>query len=225
METNKKVQVIMLPASKSHLWNNISYNNGKIIDQSLFYNSNEIKEIINYKGLQIKPQHLYILSNDEIKEGDWCVKMSTNSVLFVDCEDNEKLANELSFNYKKIIATTDNFLGYVHQGAMSQRFFTLPQPSQGFIEKYVKMYTQGNPITEVLVEYQNRYEGETGPTRFLGCFPRINPKDNTITIHPVKDSWSREEVIELLREVHYLEKGFSKSQTKAILDKWIKENL
>ena len=29
---------------------------------------------------------------------------------------------------------------------------------------------------------------------------KINPKDNTITIKPIKDSWNREEVVSLIKD-------------------------
>jgi len=96
--------------------------------------------------------------------------------------------------YREVLATVDSSLG-------------LPQPSQGFIEKYVKMYNQGNPITEVLVEFDNKkycgvkqYKGNrlifdnTSPNPNYGKI-KVNPKDNTITIYPIKDNWSREELL------------------------------
>lgn len=51
---------------------------------------------------------------------------------------------------------------------------------------------------------------------------KINPKDNTITIHPIEKYLI---TLEQLREVHYLEKAFNKTASNEILDKWIEKNL
>jgi hypothetical protein len=49
---------------------------------------------------------------------------------------------------------------------------------------------------------------------------KVNPKDNTITITKVKDSWSKEEVIKLITKA-IDECDGSNLQSK----KWIEENL
>ena len=57
---------------------------------------------------------------------------------------------------------------------------------------------------------------------------KINPKDNTITIKKVKDSWNREEVVQLLidccAEISSIH-GKLKGKEPADLYKWIEENL
>jgi len=52
--------------------------------------------------------------------------------------------------------------------------------------------------------------------------PRVNPKDNTITIHPIKDSWTKEEIIKIFKPL--LTKGYI-SFLESEFDKWIEENL
>lgn len=59
---------------------------------------------------------------------------------------------------------------------------------------------------------------------------KINPKDNTITIKKVKDSYSREEVIELLKlfnddfgKLSLI--GDFKHKDIPKINKWIEENL
>ena len=105
----------------------------------------------------------------------------------------------------------------------------LPQPSQSFLEKYVKAYNEGKPITKVMVEYCYSYRKNSDGNN-IG-FPvheptilKINSKDNTITIKPIKDSWTREEVKQLIY----------KFATKCLNEKfdictqttqWIEENL
>ena len=76
---------------------------------------------------------------------------------------------------------------------------TLPQPSEGFLNKFVEEYNIGNIITEVLVEYVEtdqvvkRFEGDEGYDSSMTTL-KVNPKDNTITIKKAKDSWTREEM-------------------------------
>lgn len=68
---------------------------------------------------------------------------------------------------------------------------------------------------------------ETNEKRFR---PVINPKDNTITIKKLKDSWDREEVIELLNQCYNLGYNSKKSEIPDLeemleLDNWINNNL
>lgn len=71
---------------------------------------------------------------------------------------------------------------------------------------------------------------ETNEKRFR---PVINPKDNTINIKPIKDSWNREEVISNIikhrndflkfkTDSHY---NPNDKEIKEWEDKWINENL
>ena len=130
-------------------------------------------------------QHLYIISDDEIKEGDWIMIKDDNYIF--------KSKSDYSTEWKdrcKIIATTDASLG-------------LPQPSQQFIEKYIEEYNKGNVITDVLVEELRSSDGyydeqDIWHWKTLGL--KINPKDNTITIKEVKDNYTREEVDRMLDE-------------------------
>jgi len=165
-----------------------------------------------------KRKHLYIISDDEIKEGDWVMndmfKLFKADIQYI----TSPYRNECT-NHKKIIATTDTSLG-------------LPQPSQQFIEKYIESYNKGEVITDILVEYYNPYENLIGNkigsnvgnfelTKENSCKLKINPKDNTITIKKLKDSWNREEVIELLTKLnHTLNIGSDRT-----FEEWIEENL
>ncbi|VDM07213.1 unnamed protein product [Wuchereria bancrofti] len=80
------------------------------------------------KTAYIIPQHLYFVSNDEIKEGtgkfDWSGENKENCDV---CQGVGKLLNGL------------------------------PQPSSTFIEEYIKAYNQGKKIEWVNIEYENDY--------------------------------------------------------------------
>ena len=124
---------------------------------------------------------------------------------------------------KKIIATTDNSL-------------ELPQPPQQFSEEFIEEYNQENIITDVLVEYENKFDGKEYVDELdaygydkVKSILKINRKDNNITIKIAKDSWSREEVIEFANKVkEYCENGWKSDSLHRVFfewDKWIEENL
>ena len=127
--------------------------------------------------------HLYIISDDEIKEGDWFYNI------------HSKIVGRAAFNFgkdelaKKIIATTDSSLWRPSHKYASD-VILLPQPSQQFIEKYIEEYNKGNIITDVLVEYElisnEEYFGNTiNPDDDVPYFDenlKINPKDNSLNI-------------------------------------------
>jgi len=159
-------------------------------------------------------QNLYFLSDDEIKEGDW---MICDFIHNPDDSPYYQLHNDFGMAgkcCKKIIATTDNILAMLIPDPIIRTAPTyFPIPSQSFIEKYIKEYNNGTPITEVLVEYEDcgtedkqslgelPHQDSTYGTFYMGHKLKINLKDNTITIKKVKDSWTREEVIKFLHNI------------------------
>lgn len=165
-----------------------------------------------------QPVHYYIVSDDEIKEGDWIMSQPNSYPLhnisggFQEYPDTN--------GCKKIIASTDKLLG-------------LPQPSESFRQKYVEKYNKGNKIREVMVEYYyddiEVYKNEKIQKNTDNYIPKVNHKDNTITIKKVKDSWSKYEVIEIANKAFEYARGLQyKTSTrdfKSEFDKWIEENL
>ena len=144
-----------------------------------------------------KNGHLYVLSNDEIKESDYCYSYKTNKIVKSTCDVSREANKNIGF-WKKVIATTDTSL-YIHQKetiSLPERVFYLPQPSQQFIQKFVEEYNKGNVITDVLVEYELKitHDGRINNNTKMWEELKINPKDNTITIKQVKKSWNKEEV-------------------------------
>jgi hypothetical protein len=91
-------------------------------------------------------------------------------------------------------------------------------------------------ILEVLVEYVHLCKKCKMAMRDFGCIAdcgkdyikilKTHPKDNTITIKKVKDSWSREEVRNLLDNLwdYIMDNKHNKTNSKDY-DKWIEENL
>lgn len=160
-------------------------------------------------------QHLYITSDEKIKSGELCLDDITGTI--------KKAENNLSFKDDyclKIIATTDSSLD-------------IAQPSKQFIKKYIEEYNKGNKIENVLVE-QDHYIYNPETEKEYKSVDRIDIMDceqhskvkvdshNCITIKPIKDSWTREEVKTLLLN---LSKFKGDHHDYLEVNKWIEENL
>lgn len=196
MSMFKKVKVVILPTNQQTnylmVYSDVEKTKGKLILNGL--KNDEYKEY----------QHLYIISDDEIKKGDYIYCTITNAI-----EIAKYNHDYLIRDWKKVIATTDTSL-YIHQKetiSLPERVFYLPQPSQEFIQKYIEEYNRGNIITDVLVEYENKFEGKEYVDELdaygydkVKSILKINSQDNNITIKIAKDSCSREEVDRLLDE-------------------------
>jgi hypothetical protein len=207
----KKCKVVMLPTNRKAVNGQLCLNNSYLpnLTQPL---------VIGYDSPHLTPQHLYILSDDEINDGDW---------IFVDYyHRTESYKDKGIWRFKKpscpmpywgntrfakkIIATTDPFLN-------------LPSPSQSFIDKYVEEYNKGNKIEYVMVEYDLiRHTTPIGTCYEEQDFLKVNSKDNTITIRKIKDSWNRDEVITLLWNA--FKQGESETRHKEF-ENWINNNL
>lgn len=178
--------------------------------------------------------HLYITSDDEIKEGDWYLEPN------VDIKPTQcKKISELTKNDKKIIATTDTSIGFTdHKISPVPNFCEFPQPSDKFIQAYIDAYNKSEKIEKVLVEYglfcnTNKYpniktECNCPCTEEINCGITLKLKDNNIIIKKVKDSWSRAEVetshLSMAVDIakHILE---GNSFTTFNPEKWIEKNL
>jgi hypothetical protein len=106
-----------------------------------------------------RAQHLYILSNEEIKEGDWVYDKVLNIIFQTDKYTNLKYVNQTDY-VKKVISTTDSNLKiYESETLASASGFSLKsedillsQIPQQFVEYYISEYNRGNVINKVLVE-------------------------------------------------------------------------
>lgn len=223
MSQFKRCKVVMLPTNEKAP---ILKSDNGIVHSGHFYVTNLCKDE-SY-------QNLYITSDDKIKEGDWLLPSQKD--MFDRVIPYQYINGNGGINDKKIIATTDTSLILYNESDFiknSPTVILLPQPSQAFIEKYVEEYNKGNIITDVLVEYEE-FTRELDQEEYLMARSmginnfvvnptlrlKTNPKNNTITIKKVKDSWSREEVIRLIEK--HTEDMFKQ---KITLDKWIEENL
>jgi len=207
MSQFKKCKVVMLPTNEKAKFGNLVL--APLFQKLLIFEHQNCTEV---------SQHLYILSDEEIKEGDWVYNEISKEIY-------QFKENRVDYE-KKIIATTDKSLTREIFGLGETAMCPLPQPSTSFIEKFVEEYNKGNVITEVMVEYEKyigkNYVGEFTTEKDFDYKLKVNPKDNTITIRKVKDSWNRDEVRKLLIT------AYSKGRTNRLLrdfDEWLKENL
>ena len=201
MEQFKRAQVIMLPTGS-----NLEF---PYIAQNVFNKQLTIVNSTFAINCELQSQHLYIISDDEIKEGDWFINLFNNVIV--------QAHNWIYVSTcKKIIATTDTSLT-IDCIINKNKVYHLPQPSQQFITKYIESYNKGEVINDVLVEY------ESSGLHYFNEDLRINPKDNTIIIKKLKDSWNREEVIELMKK--YCIDIHRYTINSNDFNKWIEENL
>lgn len=205
----KKAKVIMLPIEDK---SNIILNQ----DMLVYFRINPIEKP---KGTIL--HHLYFTTDDKIKIGDWAYDINDRYIFQM---NNQTGIDLLKDNIKKIIATTDTSLrieASYKKGLTIQNTTFLPQIPQSFIEKYCEL----GGIDEVLIEYENivipvSYNSNTK----LGLQVKINP-DNTINILPIKNSWNREEVENLLIKALNHEGYNTEFGRKKDNENWIKENL
>ena len=179
--------------------------------------------------------HLYILSDEPIKEGDWChtKRVEGNICIY------EKLPSHWYDDCKKIIATTNESLhfkcdkdtctNYITESCNTLCYNLLPQPSEEFIDKYRTEYNKGNIITDVMVEYRYTIDKSLGHFhQQRKYFLKVNPKDNTITIKKVKNSWDRKEIEALIKKYEKDNLYYGRDAYYNNIDiatEWIKENL
>jgi len=207
MSQFKRAQCILLPTNKAE--NALVKSAGKLYFFKGYFTQDYLQ------SMNKASFHLYLLSDDEIKEGDWYYNSRLKQIF-------QAIRNS-GYSKKtddyKIIATTDTSLieNIEMIGTGSTYLFKLPQPSQQFIEKYIESYNAGQVINDVLVEYSyNNPE----PNRNILCL-KVNSKDNTITIKKVKENWNREEVIILLNKLN----NTLNIGSDLTLEQWIEKNL
>jgi len=154
-------------------------------------------------------QHLYIISDDEIKEGDWFIDIDNipyqAKTPMLSIIANSKLCS-------KIVATTDKSLNGKSDSGLQMclcgtwqigkdgypgckgNCHTLDIP-ESFIQAYIKAYNEGKPITEVDLEMTKTIK-ESRPGVYEINLPIIEViktrTDNTVIISEVKEYRKRE---------------------------------
>jgi rRNA maturation endonuclease Nob1 len=226
METKSiRGKVVMLTTEKASII--VSTNNNTLYLQALSNKDNNN----NYK-------HLYITSEEEIKKGDWGINLNKDTLYRLSSNDNIG-------GWKKVIASTDKLeIGREHDDTVpfpKTRPVYLPTLKSTFVDKYIEQYNKDNVIEDVLIEmeqlmvkgsYNNKCSscGEifsySDKLNFIcsSCGLRVKTNaNNQVTIRKIKDSWNREEVLELLDFVNErLPDYYSKFSCEKELLEWEK---
>lgn len=222
----KKAYIIMLPNIHG------SYNSGLYLDS----NNKLHPHNVTNGGRQ---QHLYVLSDEAVKDGEWCFEMhngdsqAINPIIWIDEMGNKWYLRKMNMNCsandpecKKLIATTDTSLRIPIDAIMTK---ALPSLTKIFINKFIAEYNQYNLIFDVMIEYEQLVANEIDGLLFMAyeLTPKVD-EDNSINIisfnhHP----WDRETVERYCRTAFFA--GFANGslpleKAQAVLDEWVSEN-
>lgn len=241
----RKAKVVMLPTEKA---TNLFIQKSKLIftRTATEHGRNNLVKMWNSAGYQ--GQHLYIISDDEIKESDWYIDNGITANGYIiplqllkkytigmkGGEDKTGYISESKLNScKKIIATTDSSLSKEWRDYKNDlHIYHLPQPSPQFIAKFIESYNKGDIITDIMIEYERIGIGFTHDKNGKELpFGLKVDKNNCITITKVKDSWSREELEAHCKHAFkcgmesesLLRRGFK--DEALTVDNWINQNL
>lgn len=168
----------------------------------------------------VKYKELYITDDSKINDGDWFIREFDNAITLANINSDHN-----HYNCEKIIATTDKSLN-------------LPQIPTQYIQHYISEYNKGNQLKTVDVLFENLIEDEYGnqhvetindgefyvkTCKIISSNLKLN-SNNEITIKPVKESWSKEELKQFIIQ-HCEEHSTTPKLDLADIDKWLKQNL
>lgn len=212
----KKRKIVMLTTEKA-TENTVCINqlNKNLFIASRSIHGNKLFEVPFHgqheKG--ITPQHLYVLSDEKIKEGDWCFRKGNGSHIksFVFKASKKWLIeNEESLDYilptflktncKKIIATTDESLLLLGEfSTTSGNVGYHPKPLPQLSNDFIKEYCERGGVDEIKVKYRQDYDlvaGDTGEYPVFFDVVKIN-FNNTIDASFIKKEeklYTKEEI-------------------------------
>lgn len=218
----RKAKVVMLPTRKAEN-SLLMYNNKSLILQ---FKSNGFYTQEYLKSIHADSHHLYITSDEEIKE-DWVYNQHCTNYPKIFKVKSEWLNNEGIYKgeiyLQKIIATTDKSLKIrlLNSSGLSEGEYetTLSQPSKQFIDAYIQSYNIKQPIEHVLVDYEEIEYGHVDDySKPHGFETRLKvDKANYITITKIKNSWNKEEVKKLINL-------YATTFVDGNIDQWIDDN-
>ena len=240
---NKKCQISLVKTDKAQ--------NCVIIDERNHMFFTELLLTQSYlSSLNMKSYHIYITSDDEIINGDWFYNLVRKEIQKCNSYLEELSLNKFPELAIKIIATTDVSLKYNEytsvvdesNGIKENWKHQLPQPSKQFIEKYIEAWNSNNKIESVLVDYEPICRAIENDI----LVPKVD-SHNYITITTIKNSWTKDEVIDILNsispskeiegefpdfdskwnDVKKIEWGMQKAyrHDAEVIKRWIKENV
>ncbi len=220
MSQIKTYKIIMLPTEKAtnlgirNFSDSIKTKVGKLAFLYPFKDQSESTD----SDVNWDYQHLYIISDDEIKEGDWVINSNTNNIAQYTGHGSMEW-------WKKIVATTDKSLRYKEEVTGITKLpldFNIPTIPEAFIQSYIKSYNEGNPITEVDLEMVRCVEPHLATMSSREYYIPETRSDNTVIIHPSK-MYSKKDVFELFQK--YFESQGISEHKRVNFDSWFEENV
>lgn len=172
----KKCKVILLSDNKANGILSYKY----IGDKELQFG--KYKDLSSYYN----PQHLYILSDDEIKDLEYCYHPLDKDITKLDRKIHIALREDIrGYGFKKIIATTNPDL--IKEGIAL------------IDDKFIKEYCS-NPVEDVSVEYEvdldlqgaldeEESKIDAGGSNFIEYKPKLS-RNSSILIKPVEETWN-----------------------------------
>ena len=212
MEQFKRAKIFVLETKQPPQIGDICYISviGWFICTKEHLKGNVITNLIEYKS--VKVYKMYITEYKEIEDEDYFVTQYSQNTFVL----GKRLKSTRNVKGNKIIAILGNHIYPPCDGHCSNECIcTYPQPSSGFVKKWIEEANKDNIITDVLVEYENIYIDSFGTTivqhekdsdsylkqcTFVNSKLKINPKDNTITIKKVKEIYTKKEVYQILEK-------------------------
>jgi len=181
----KKTQVVMLPTNKAST-------RDKMILKSHISGKLMYEQIGITRNTTVETQHLYFLSDEDIKKGDWYVQGTLKQA-------TKELEGHILY---KVVASTDKSLKLF--SAMSLNLETpiynhpFPQINEAFQRVWVDEYNAGTPIEWVNLEYNIVYENshqsdENGSHQNRHLELKLRA-DNTVIVRTIKQLFTREEM-------------------------------
>jgi len=168
MENFKELKIIILPAKKE---DNSGYVIAKCIADDLAYRKRG--DMVYGIGLAtkcFKKYNLYLISDEYIKEEDWCLHQIQHEYYLKQAHEDNALL------HYKIVATTDSLNAFEEYP-----YYPLPKVPESFIKEYVRECNAGNKITDVLVEYE-LFTTDNSFKQFPRIQERLKARENIINI-------------------------------------------
>ena len=209
MKNTKTFKVVMLPTEKDYqigefgIWINKSIKGEKLVCG---------KKIQEPSNMECIPQHLYIISGEEINHGDYLYSTAFNNIRQSAVDKYE------ADGCYKIIASTDKLLindGTFNSIKWEQNTKLLPRLPESFINAYIKAYNEGKPIETVDLEMTNN-----GWTEIVTDYPFIKTRpDGSVIVHQSK-MYSAEEMF--LNMQYYME--YCEANGYVTPQKWLQDH-
>jgi len=130
-------------------WSPIGENDIK--ENTLSISKNHSQGVLNY----YQPQHLHILSNEQIKVDDWCIMLDdVGNVFSTPQQYINPETQHLNKGLRKIIATTDTSLKSKIKYDTHISIKSIAQIPQSFIAYFISEYNKGNIINKIFLEVE-----------------------------------------------------------------------